>query len=158
MMTLMMPLGGGGPSKWWCADTLKVRGGRLETLSKYCCRILEIMNKLMNFFMNHSLIFLNTAPTPQNIILMIVEKHILIIGTCRKSHQATHLLLTYYTIILGGGGGSRTMMMLMTQGVQNGPKVDGVILLKKSPPEWKQGTVYVRVGRYARENGTFKTS
>ena len=25
------------------------------------------MNKLMNFCMNHGLIFLNTAPTPQNI-------------------------------------------------------------------------------------------
>ena len=57
----------------------RLRGGRLETLSKYCCKILEIMNKLMNFFMNHGLIFLNTAPTPQNIVLMIVEKHILII-------------------------------------------------------------------------------
>ena len=33
----------------------------------------------MNFFMNHGLIFLNTAPTPQNIVLIIVEKHILII-------------------------------------------------------------------------------
>ena len=73
---------GGSKPKWWCADTLKVRGGRLETLSKYCCKILEIMNKLMNFFMNHGLIFLNTAPTPQNIILMIVEKHIFRIETC----------------------------------------------------------------------------
>ena len=43
------------------------------------CKILEIINKLMNFFMNHGSIFLNTAPNPQNIVLMIVEKHILII-------------------------------------------------------------------------------
>ena len=41
--------------------------------------ILEIINKLMNFFMNHGLISLNTAPTPRNIFLMIIEKHILII-------------------------------------------------------------------------------
>ena len=59
------------------AGTLSKNADNLE--SKYCCKILEIMNKLMNFFMNHGLIFLNTAPTPQNIVLMIVEKHILII-------------------------------------------------------------------------------
>ena len=77
-MILMRPLGGEHQNDD-CADTLKVRGGRVETLSKYCCKILEIINKLMNFFMNHGLISLNTAPTPQNIFLMIIEKHILII-------------------------------------------------------------------------------
>ena len=30
--------------------------------------------------MNHGLISLNTGSTPQNIFLMIIEKHILIIG------------------------------------------------------------------------------
>ena len=46
------------------------------------------MNRLMNFFMNHSLIFLNTAPTPQNIILMIAEKHILIIGNVSEKSSS----------------------------------------------------------------------
>ena len=41
--------------------------------------ILEIINKLMNLSLNDGLISLNTAPSPQNIFLMIVEKHILII-------------------------------------------------------------------------------
>ena len=62
---------------------------------------------------------MNTAPTPQNLVLMIVEKHIFIIRNVSKSLQATHLLFTYYTLILGGWG-SRVMMMLMTQG---GPKL-----------------------------------
>ena len=56
-----------------------MRGGRVETLSKYWCKILEIINKLMNFFMNHGLISLNTASTPQNIFRMIIENHILMI-------------------------------------------------------------------------------
>ena len=51
-------------AKWWCSDTLKVRGGRVETLSKYCCKVHEFINKMINFFMNHGLISLNTAPTP----------------------------------------------------------------------------------------------
>ena len=41
--------------------------------------ILEIINKLMNLSLNDGLISLNTAPSPQNIFLMIIEKHILII-------------------------------------------------------------------------------
>ena len=38
--------------------------------------------------MNHTLIFLNTAPTPQNIIRMIVEKHILIIGNVSEKSSS----------------------------------------------------------------------
>ena len=101
----------------------RLRGGRLETLSKYCCKILEIMNKLMNFFMNHGLIFLNTAPTPQNIVLMIVEKHILIIWNVSEKSSSNspsvHILHHHFR----GGGGSRAMMMLMTQGGVGGPKL-----------------------------------
>ena len=101
----------------------KGRRGRVETCSKYCCKILEIMNKLMNFFMNHGLIFLNTAPTPQNIVLMIVEKHILIIWNVseKSSSNSTsvHILHHHFR----GGGGSRAMMMLMTQGGVGGPKL-----------------------------------
>ena len=75
-------LEGGGGSKPKCghAATLRGRGGRVETWSKYCCKILEIINKLLNFFMNHDLISLNTALMPQNVFLMmIIEKHIFII-------------------------------------------------------------------------------
>ena len=61
------------------ADTLKGRGGRVETYRKYCCKILEIINKLMNFFLSHALISPNTASTAQNIFLILIEKHILII-------------------------------------------------------------------------------
>ena len=115
MMTLMVPLRQNDDvlTLW------RLRDGRLETLSKYCCKILEIMNKLMNFFMNHGLIFLNTAPTPQNIFLMIIEKtHILIIWIVSKSHQSTHILFKYDIINLGGE--SRPVMILMIQG---GPKL-----------------------------------
>ena len=54
-------------------------GWKVETLSKYCCKILHIIKKLKNFFGNYGLISFNTAPTPQNLFLMIIEKHILII-------------------------------------------------------------------------------
>ena len=56
-----------------------MRGGRGQSLSMYCCKILELINKLMKFFMNRGLISFNTAPTPQNIFLMLIDKHILII-------------------------------------------------------------------------------
>ena len=35
--------------------------------------MLEIIDNLMNFFLNHALISLNTAPTPQHIFHMIRE-------------------------------------------------------------------------------------
>ena len=40
---------------------------------------LEISHKLRKFFLKHALVSLNTALTQQNIFLMIVQKHILII-------------------------------------------------------------------------------
>ena len=43
-------LGGRSEPKCWHADTLKGRCGRVETKSKYCCKILQIINKLMHFF------------------------------------------------------------------------------------------------------------
>ena len=77
---IIITLGAGGPdTNDDIDDTLKVRGGKVETLSKYCFKILEIIDKQMNIFINHGLISLNTAPTLQNIFLMIIEKHILII-------------------------------------------------------------------------------
>ena len=42
--------------KCWYADTLKEKGGTVETNSKYCCKILEIINKLINFFQEFFLI------------------------------------------------------------------------------------------------------
>ena len=82
------------------------------------------MNKLMNFFMNHGLIFLNTAPTLQNIVLMIVDKHILIIwnvsGKSAINSISVHILHHHFR----GGWGSRAMMMLMMQGGGGGgPKL-----------------------------------
>ena len=56
--------------------------GKVEVgveLGNYQDEILEIINKLRNVFLNHSQIYLNTAATPQNIFLMIIKKHILII-------------------------------------------------------------------------------
>ena len=42
------------------------RGFSVETKSKYCCKILEILNKLMNFFLNHGLISFD--PTSYSIL------------------------------------------------------------------------------------------
>ena len=64
-----------------------------------------------------------TAPTPQNIILMVVEKHILIIWNVSEmssnNSPSVHILHHHFR----GGGGSRAMMMLMTQGEVGGPKM-----------------------------------
>ena len=96
--------------------------GELKHRASISRQILEVISKLMNFFLNNALISLNTDPTPQNIFLTIIERHILIIETCRKSHQATHLLFKYYVSKLGGGGGSRLVLILLTQGGVGGPK------------------------------------
>ena len=77
------------------------RGGRIETLSKYRCKLLEIINRLMNFFLNHGLNSLNTAPKPKNIFLMIIEKRILIIYKVIK--QLTLFQVLHQQIRLGGG-------------------------------------------------------
>ena len=45
-------------------------------IDMYCCKTLKIINKLMNFFLNNTLIFLNTAPTPKKIFLMTCRKHV----------------------------------------------------------------------------------
>ena len=71
------------------------------------CKILEIINKLMNFFLNHALISLSTAPTPQNIFLMIIEKHILIIWNMfYKSSCTSPSDQVLRQQIRGGGRGS----------------------------------------------------
>ena len=49
--------------------------GELKHRASICGQILEVINKLMNFFLNHALISLNT---PQNIFRTIIEKYILI--------------------------------------------------------------------------------
>ena len=53
----------------------------------------------MNAFLNNALISLNTASMAQNIFLIIIEKHILMICI---SHQTIHLLFKYYVSKLGG--------------------------------------------------------
>ena len=62
------------------ADDLEGEGERVGAYSKYllCFQKLEIINKLIHFFLNHALISLNTDPTPQNIFLTIIERPILI--------------------------------------------------------------------------------
>ena len=67
--------GGGGKGSSQNADTtdtFQERGGGVETRSKYYCKMLEIINKKMNFFLNHAQIFWNKATTAQNIFLMII--------------------------------------------------------------------------------------
>ena len=82
----------------------KGRRGRVETYSKYCCKILDIINKLINFFLNHGLISLNTAPTPQNIFLMITEKHISIIwNVLYKLSSNSPFAQVLHQQIRGGG-------------------------------------------------------
>ena len=56
--------------------------------------------------MNHGLIFLNTAPNPQNIILMIVEKHILII--CIVSEKSSINLPSVQVLHHQFRGGGKT--------------------------------------------------
>ena len=53
--------------------------GQLKHRESITIKILEVINKIMNFFLNHAVIFLSTAPTHQNIFNRIIEKHILII-------------------------------------------------------------------------------
>ena len=70
----------------------------------YCCKILEIINELMNFFLNHGLISLNTVSTPQNIFLMIIEKHILIIwNMLYESSSNSASVQVIHQQIRGGG-------------------------------------------------------
>ena len=45
-------------------------GGRVETSCRYCCKILELFNKL-NYFLNHALISFKTAPSIQ-----VLRQHI----------------------------------------------------------------------------------
>ena len=56
----------------------------------------------MNFFLNHSLISLNTAPTPQMIFLMIIEKHILRIWNVSYKSSSYWPLSKYHISKLGG--------------------------------------------------------
>ena len=77
---------------------------RVETQSKYCCKILKIINKLMNFFLNHIIISLNIAPSLQNIFLMIIENHILIIWNLlyKSSSNSTSVQILHQQIRGGG--------------------------------------------------------
>ena len=147
-----MPLGGEGLTikmmMWWHFEG---EGGRVETLSKYCCKMLEMFNKLMNFFRNHALISLNTAPTPQNIFLMIIEKQILkhvgkvikqltFCSSITSSIQWGRGVKTCDDLDDSGGGG---------KGVQNLWKPDDVILERSLPSnkhgEWVQAHLVLLV-------------
>ena len=57
----------------------------------------------MNFSMNHTLISLNTTPTPKNIFLMIIEMHILIIwNVSYKSSSNSPSVQVLHQQIRGG--------------------------------------------------------
>ena len=71
---------------------------------------------------------MNTAPKPQNIFIMITEKHILIIKNERISYQATHLPFKYYISELGGVGGSRLALIMLTQGGGGGSQISENLL------------------------------
>ena len=79
--------------------------------------MLQIINKLMNFFLNHALISLNTAPTPQNIFLMIKEKHILIIQKVSYKSSSKSPSVQVLCQQIRGGGGSRLALTML-----GGPK------------------------------------
>ena len=134
--------GGGGaePQCWYCwrfggrwggqnADMLTLgreRVGELKHRASICGQILEVINKLMNFFLNHALISLNT---PQNIFLTIIEKYILIIWNISwksSSNSPSVQVLRQQirggwgvkacadTADAGGGGGSKIWEKLLT--------------------------------------------
>ena len=46
----------------------------LKRRASIAVKYLKFINKLMNFLLNQALISLNTAPTPQITLLMIIEK------------------------------------------------------------------------------------
>ena len=129
--------GGGGsePKCWYCwrfgggwgglsqnADMLTLgreRVGEFKHRASICGQILEVINKLMNFFLNHALISLNT---PQNIFLTIIEKYILIIWNISWKSSSNSPSVQVLRQQIRGGGGSRLVLILLTQGGGGGPK------------------------------------
>ena len=70
----------------------------------------------MNFFLNHALISLNTAPIPKNIFLMIIKKHILMIwNVLYKSPSNSHSVQILRQQNRWGWG-SRLVLIMLTQG------------------------------------------
>ena len=81
-------------------------------------------------YLGYALISLNTAPTPKNLFLMIIEKHIWIIwnSSYKSSSNSPSIQVLGQQI---GGGGSRLALIMLTQGefgVQNQKKLADVIL------------------------------
>ena len=74
----------------------------------------------MNFFLNHALISLNTAPTPQNIFLIIIEKHILMIRnvSCKSSRNSPSVQVLHHQI-RGGGTDSDEQKVAYTAVLKN---------------------------------------
>ena len=95
------------------------RVGEFKHRASICGQILEVINKLMNFFLNHALISLNT---PQNIFLTIIEKYILIIWNISWKSSSNSPSVQVLRQQIRGGGGSRLVLILLTQGGVGGPK------------------------------------
>jgi len=89
--------------KFLDADILKGRHGIVKTKSKYCYKIIEIIIKLMNFFLNDAVNPSNTALKSQNIFQMIIKKHIIILQMCNKKFSSkSHSVEVLHYQIRGG--------------------------------------------------------
>ena len=65
----------------------------------------NLFHKLMNFFLNHALIYLSTAPTPQNILeYKRKEKHILILKCVLKVMKQLNFCSSIASADFEGGG------------------------------------------------------
>ena len=82
----------------------------------------------MNFFLNHAIISLNTAPKPQNIFLMIIEKHILIIENVLYKSSSNTCFVQVLHLKIRGVGVKTCSDLADTGGVQNLGKAADVIL------------------------------
>ena len=72
-------------------------------------------------YLGYALISLNTAPTPKNLFLMIIEKHIWIIWNASYKSSSNSPSIQVLRQQIRGGGGSRLVLILLTQGGVGGP-------------------------------------
>ena len=105
----------------------------------YCCKILGIIKKLMNFFLNLGLISLNTAPTTKNIFLMIAK----VLYNSSSNSPSVQVL---HKQIRGGGWVKTCDDLVDTRGgVQNLGKPADVILECSLKLELKHSHEFVTI-------------
>ena len=66
-------------------------------------------------YLGYALISLNTAPTPKNLFLMIIEKHIWIIWNASYKSSSNSPSIQVLRQQIRGGGGSRLALIMLTQ-------------------------------------------